>query len=84
MTFTKLRLLEIAGEALYGAGRWQQALAVDIGISPRTMRRWIAGEGEPTKDAIERATQRVLLRSRVLKSTHITLARYRDKLPDEA
>lgn len=30
-----------AGEALYGP-RWQTALAADLGVSDRTMRRWVA------------------------------------------
>lgn len=35
------RLLVEAGEALYGP-RWQSELARDIGVSDRTMRRWVA------------------------------------------
>ena len=35
------RLLVEAGEALYGP-RWQTALAADLGVSDRTMRRWVA------------------------------------------
>lgn len=30
------------GQALYGE-RWQSALARDLGVSDRTMRRWAAG-----------------------------------------
>jgi hypothetical protein len=36
------RLLVECGEALYGE-RWQSALARDLGVSDRTMRRWAAG-----------------------------------------
>ena len=36
------RLLVEAGEALYGA-RWQSSLARDLGVSDRTVRRWVAG-----------------------------------------
>lgn len=36
------RLLVEAGEALYGP-RWQSELARDLGVSDRTMRRWVAG-----------------------------------------
>lgn len=31
-----------AGAALYGP-RWQSALAADLGVTDRTMRRWLAG-----------------------------------------
>lgn len=36
------RVLVEAGEALYG-GQWQSALARDLGVSDRTVRRWAAG-----------------------------------------
>jgi DNA-binding transcriptional regulator YdaS (Cro superfamily) len=36
------RLLVEAGEALYGP-RWQSDLARDLGVSDRTVRRWVAG-----------------------------------------
>jgi hypothetical protein len=36
------RILVECGEALYGP-QWQSALARDLGISGRTMRRWVAG-----------------------------------------
>lgn len=39
------RLLVECGEALYGP-LWQSALARDLGISDRTMRRWVAGTSE--------------------------------------
>lgn len=35
-------LLREAGEALYGA-RWQSDLARALGVTDRTMRRWLAG-----------------------------------------
>ena len=35
------RLLVESGEALYGP-QWQTALARDLGVSDRTMRRWVA------------------------------------------
>lgn len=38
--------LTIAGQALYGP-QWQSALARDLGISDRTMRRWVAGAVPP-------------------------------------
>lgn len=38
----KATLLRETGEALYGP-RWQTDLARDLGVSDRTMRRWVAG-----------------------------------------
>ena len=39
------RLLVECGEALYGQ-QWQSALARDLGVSDRTVRRWVAGTFE--------------------------------------
>lgn len=39
------KLLKDAGEALYGP-QWQSAIARDLGISDRHIRRMIAGEAE--------------------------------------
>lgn len=39
------RLLHECGEALYGS-LWQSALARDLGVSDRTMRRWCAGSAD--------------------------------------
>lgn len=36
-------LLREAGELLYGP-RWQSELAESIGVSNRTIRRWVSGE----------------------------------------
>lgn len=36
------RLLVETGEALYGP-QWQSALARDLGVADRTVRRWVAG-----------------------------------------
>ena len=36
------RLLVECGEALYGP-QWQSALARDLGVADRTVRRWISG-----------------------------------------
>lgn len=36
------RLLVECGEALYGQ-QWQSALARDLGVNDRTVRRWVAG-----------------------------------------
>lgn len=39
------RLLVECGEALYGP-QWQSAVARDLGVSNRTVRRWVAGTSE--------------------------------------
>jgi hypothetical protein len=39
------RLLVECGEALYGP-QWQSALARDLGVADRTVRRWVAGTSE--------------------------------------
>lgn len=36
------KLLKDAGEALYGP-HWQSELARNLGVSDRTVRRWVAG-----------------------------------------
>lgn len=36
------KLLRDAGEGLYGP-RWQSEISRDLGVSDRTMRRWLAG-----------------------------------------
>jgi transposase-like protein len=38
-------LVIAVGQALYGQ-QWQSALARDLGVSDRTMRRWVAGAQE--------------------------------------
>ena len=38
-------LLHAVGAALYG-NQWQSAIARDLGVSDRTMRRWAAGTAE--------------------------------------
>ncbi len=39
------RLLVECGEALYGP-QWQSALARDLSVADRTVRRWVAGTSE--------------------------------------
>jgi DNA-binding transcriptional regulator YdaS (Cro superfamily) len=41
-----IRLLYDVGQALYGP-QWQSALARDLGVSDRTVRRWAAGVTTP-------------------------------------
>ena len=58
---TPLSYLRAAGEALYGA-RWQTALALDLGVSQRTMQRWAAGSHAIPADVPDRL--RALLAAR--------------------
>lgn len=39
----RVQLLRRVGASLYGS-RWQVALAGDLNVSDRTMRRWVSGE----------------------------------------
>lgn len=41
-----LDMLEDVGEALYGS-LWQRAISKDIGVTDRTVRRWVAGDPIP-------------------------------------
>ena len=38
-----VQLLRRVGAALYG-DRWQSALALDLSVTDRTMRRWVSGD----------------------------------------
>jgi predicted transcriptional regulator len=40
------RLLADTGRALYGE-RWQSEIARALGVSDRTVRRWVAGDDDP-------------------------------------
>jgi DNA-binding transcriptional regulator YdaS (Cro superfamily) len=44
-----LELLHRAGELLYGQD-WQSELARALGISPRSVQRWVAGERLPAPE----------------------------------
>ncbi len=39
---TMLHKLDTIGQALYGP-QWQSAVARDLGVNDRTVRRWVAG-----------------------------------------
>ncbi len=47
------------GRALYGE-RWQTALATDLKVADRTMRRWVAGDA-PITDGIGRHVRNILV-----------------------
>ena len=48
---TDLELLSAAGQALYG-DRWQTPMARLLGVSDRTVRRWVAGQRPVPWDAL--------------------------------
>ncbi len=48
-------MLASAGRALYGDDKWQAPFARALGVSQRTLQRWLAGQGEPHPDVLRRA-----------------------------
>jgi len=58
------RLLQRVGEGLYGS-RWQSDMARDLGVSDRTVRRWVAGADDPKPgvylDCLRLVTERAAL-----------------------
>lgn len=52
-----LALLIATGQALYGQ-QWQSALSRDLGVSDRTMRRWVA-ESRPLPDGVRADLRRL-------------------------
>jgi hypothetical protein len=52
------------GLVLYGE-QWQSALAADLKVSDRAVRRWVAGDANPPEDIAPRL--RALLDKRLLK-----------------
>ena len=53
---TPARLYDL-GAALYAAPGWQTALARDLGVAPRTVRRWLAGERQIPDDLAHRIAE---------------------------
>lgn len=58
-------LLSRLGEALYGP-RWQGALARDLGVSDRTIRRWLDGSRRVGEAEWQRALRLARMRQRQL------------------
>jgi len=54
MTPASLRDL---GAAIYAAPGWQTALARDLAVAPRTLRRWLAGDRQIPEDLAERIAE---------------------------
>jgi hypothetical protein len=52
---TKADLLADAARAYCEGDGWLAPFAHAIGINPRTFRSWLAGDGEPGDDVLERA-----------------------------
>jgi hypothetical protein len=55
-------LLEQIGLALHGQ-QWQSALARDLDVADRTIRRWLAGESAVPRGAMDELRQLCLQRS---------------------
>ena len=56
------------GLVLYGE-QWQRALAGDLKVSDRAVRRWVAGDAQPPEDIVPRL--RTLLAKRLLKMREV-------------
>ena len=56
------------GLVLYGE-QWQRALAGDLKVSDRAVRRWVAGDANPPEDIAPRL--RALLDKRMLKMREV-------------
>jgi hypothetical protein len=54
--------LEQIGHALHGQ-QWQSALARDLDVADRTVRRWLAGESSVPRGAMDELRQLCLKRS---------------------
>lgn len=65
--------LRAAGEALYG-DRWQSAIAADLGLADRTIRRWLAGDRDMPDDLAPRIMALIEARLPALKSAYTALA----------
>lgn len=60
---TQIGMLTSVGVALYGE-MWQRALARDLELYERTMRRWIVGEGIPDPDTLAERLRPIVVRHR--------------------
>jgi hypothetical protein len=58
-------LLIETGRMLHGP-QWQSELARDLGVSDRTMRRWLARQQEPPAGILDDLLRLVLARGRAL------------------
>lgn len=67
-------LLRKIGEALYGE-RWQSSLAVELGVSDRTVRRWVAGADNPRPGVWQDLHRLVLQRGTRLAALAVELER---------
>ncbi|MBE7200724.1 MAG: hypothetical protein INR70_23370 [Parafilimonas terrae] len=49
---TPMETIRLLGQLLYGE-RWQSDVAADLGLAPRQVRRWVAGEAKPSEKHAE-------------------------------
>lgn len=68
------KLLQDCGEALYGP-RWQSDLSRDLGVSDRTVRRWVAGADDPPKGVYVDLLRLVTERAQTLDELEAVLKR---------
>ena len=52
-------LLPEVGDALWGGKEWQHEMAVALGVNPRRVRAWVAGE-EPVPEGVWRELHEML------------------------
>ena len=67
-TYSSADLLAECAKLLYG-DRWQSALAEDLGVSDRTMRRWAAGTSAIPEDVMGEVLYHMKLRADDLNGT---------------
>lgn len=72
-------ILARAGRALYGEMEWQAPFARALGVSLRTLQRWLAGQGEPHPDVLHRAFELVNNRAHKINAARADLKKFLDK-----
>jgi DNA-binding transcriptional regulator YdaS (Cro superfamily) len=76
-------LLREAGESLYGS-LWQSALARDLGVNDRTVRRWAAGESRIPAGVWAELHKILALRELAMAAVRLKLYRARERTTDAA
>jgi transcriptional regulator with XRE-family HTH domain len=75
MSTESIELLARAGRALYGDA-WQAPLARALGVSLRTLQRWLAGNGEPHTDILRRVHALLTARAHAIMAARADLAEF--------
>ena len=75
---TRLEALAKAGETMFGGSKmWRTPLADKIGISQRTMFRYLSGEGEVSDDAMSALTAALITEAERLRTVEISAVQTR-------